>query len=420
MPTQSLHPESLKRVLTFVLAGGKGERLYPLTRDRSKPSVPFGGTYRIIDFTLSNCMNSGLRRIYLLTQYKSASLSRHIVQGWNLFNPELREYIFTIPPQLRVGTTWYLGTADAIYQNIYTLEEERPKHVMVLSGDHIYRMDYREMLAEHLDRDADVTIAVLQVPALEASRFGVVQTDATGQITGFREKPKDLDPEGPDVVANMGVYLFKTEVLVQSVCRDARREDSSHDFGHDVLPGLVRGGAKLIAHTFRGAGTDPRPYWMDIGTLDAYYEANMDLVSVSPHFNLYDPAWPIRSVPTQSAPAKFVFAGGEEGRIGVAYDSLVSAGAIVSGGRVERSIIGPNCRINSYSHVVDSILMDGVEVGRHCVVQRAIIDKGVILPPGMKIGVDPELDRARFSVTPTGLVCIPKLERLELGVTSLP
>lgn len=420
MQTSALHPESLKKVLTFVLAGGKGERLYPLTRDRSKPSVPFGGTYRIIDFTLSNCMNSGLRRIYLLTQYKSASLSRHIVQGWNLFNSELREYIFTIPPQLRVGTTWYLGTADAIYQNIYTLEEERPHHVMILSGDHIYRMDYRDLLAEHLEREADVTMAVMPVPAKEAFRFGVVQTDGTGLITGFREKPKDLDPAGPDVVANMGVYLFKTEVLVQSVCRDARREDSSHDFGHDVLPGLVKAGARLVAHTFRGAGTDPRPYWMDIGTLDAYYEANMDLVSVSPQFNLYDPAWPIRSAPTQTPPAKFVFAGGEEGRVGAALDSLVAAGSILSGGRVEGSILGPNCRINSYCQVAGSILMDGVEVGRHCVVQRAIIDKGVVIPPGMKIGVDPEFDRTRFTVTPNGVVCVPKGERLELPAPSVP
>ncbi|MBP7146077.1 MAG: glucose-1-phosphate adenylyltransferase [Acidobacteria bacterium] len=410
---RSLHPESLKRVLTFVLAGGKGERLYPLTRDRSKPAVPFGGTYRIIDFTLSNCMNSGLRRIYLLIQYKSASLMRHVTQGWSIYSAELGEYIYTVPPQLRIGTTWYLGTADAIYQNIYTLEEERPEHVMILSGDHIYRMDYREMLAEHLEQQADATLAVLSVPAREANRFGVVEVDPAGVVVGFREKPKDIDPSGPDVVANMGVYLFRTESLVQAVCRDARRGDSSHDFGHDVLPSMVRGGARVFAHRYRGAGSDPRPYWRDIGTVDAYFDANMDLISVTPQFNLYDPAWPIRSAPIQAAPAKFVFAGGEAGRIGTALDSLVSTGVIISGGHVERSILGPYCRINSWSQVSDSILMDGVVVGRHAIVRRAIVDKRVVIPAGARIGVDHEADSARFTVTPEGLVLIPKGELLD-------
>ncbi len=410
---KTVHPDVLRRVITFVLAGGKGERLYPLTRDRSKPAVPFGGTYRIIDFTLSNCVNSGLRRIYLLTQYKSASLQLHVKQGWNLFSAELGEYVWTVPPQLRVGTTWYLGTADAVWQNVYILSDEKPSHVVVLSGDHVYRMDYREMLAEHIERGAEATMAVFPVPAAEAARFGVVETGADGRVTGFREKPRDLDPGGPEVLANMGVYVFDTETLVAAVSRDARRESSSHDFGHDVFPALVAEGHRVYAHRFHGAGADDRPYWRDIGTLDAYYEANMDLVAVSPEFNLYDGEWPVRSAPIQAPPAKFVFAGGEKGRIGEALDSLVSPGAIVSGGRVERSILGPGCRVNSWSRVEDSILMDRVDVGRHAVVRRAIVDKGVRIPEGYEVGVDPEADRKRFFVTPGGLVVIPKGEQLD-------
>lgn len=412
-PSRSaLASEQLKGVLTFILAGGKGERLYPLTRDRSKPAVPFGGMYRIIDVTLSNCLNSGLRRIYLLSQYKSNSLMRHVATGWNLFSAELGEYIYTVPPQLRVGSTWYLGTADALFQNIFTLEEERPAHVLILSGDHLYRMDYRDMLAEHLDNGADATMAVIEVPAREASRFGVVQHDASGRVTGFREKPKDLDPEGPDVVANMGVYLFRTDVLVRAISRDARRPDSAHDFGRDIFPYLVDSGSNVLAHVFRGAGETMRTYWRDIGTLEAYYEANMDLCQVSPQFNLYDHSWPIRPIPVPSPPAKFVFAGGEAGRVGTALDSLVCPGAIVSGGHVERSIVGPGCRINSYARVEDSILMDNVTIGRHAIVRRAIIDKGVVLPPGTQIGLDPKADAARFTVSDDGLVVIPRGDRV--------
>ena len=412
-PSRSaLRPEQLKSVLTFILAGGKGERLYPLTRDRSKPAVPFGGMYRIIDITLSNVLNSGLRRIYLLSQYKSASLMRHIKHGWNLFSAELGEYIYTIPPQLRVGSNWYLGTADALFQNIYTLEEEKPEHVLILSGDHIYRMDYRDMLIDHLDSNADATMAVLTVPAAEASRFGVVQHDAAGRVTGFREKPKDLDPQGPDVVANMGVYLFRTDVLVRAISRDARRDDSNHDFGKDIFPSLVQGGSHVFAHRFRGVGVNSPTYWRDIGTVAAYYEANMDLVAVTPEFNLYDPTWPLRSAPVQAPPAKFVFAGGEAGRVGSALDSLVCSGAIVSGGQVERSVIGPGCRVNSWARVTGSILMDGVQVGRHAVVKNAIIDKNVSIPQGMEIGVDPVLDRQRFTVTEEGIVLVPRGERL--------
>lgn len=407
----ALAPGDLKKVVTFVLAGGKGERLYPLTRDRSKPSVPFGGSFRIIDFTLSNCINSGLRRIHLLTQYKASSLMRHVIGGWSFLSAELGEYVQILPPQLRVGSRWYQGTADALYQNVYTLEEARPENVLILSGDHVYRMDYRRLLAQHLAEDADVTLAAFAVPAAEASRFGVVQMEGS-RVTGFREKPKDLDPRGSDVVANMGVYLFKTEVLVRAVSRDAREEKSRHDFGHDVLPGLVRSGAKVVAHPFAGAGEPPSTYWKDIGTLDAFYEANMDLCKVSPAFNLYDPRWPVRSAPTQAPPAKFVFAGGDKDRIGHAHDSLVSPGVIVSGGQVDRSILGPGCRINSWAQIRDSILMDGVEVGRYAIVRRAIVDKHVSIPQGARIGVDLDEDRRRFTVTDGGIVIIPKGEKL--------
>lgn len=410
-PRPALHPDHLKGVLTFVLAGGKGERLYPLTRDRSKPAVPFGGTYRIIDITLSNCINSGLRRIYVLSQYKAASLMRHLKLGWDIFSPEMGEYLYVIPPQLRVSSNWYLGTADALYQNIFTLEEERPEHVLILSGDHIYRMDYREMLAEHLEHGADATMAVLPVPAREADQFGVVQHDEQGRVTGFREKPKDLDPNGPDVVANMGVYLFRTDVLVRAISKDARQE-SSHDFGKDIFPALVAADANVRAHRFRGAGERQKTYWRDVGTIEAYYEANMDLVAVTPQFNLYDASWPIRSLPVPLPPAKFVFAGGEEGRVGTAVDSLVAPGTIVSGGHVSGSVIGPGCKINSWSRVVDSILMDGVSIGRHAVVRRAIIDKGVQIPPGMHVGVDPVEDARRFTVTENGIVLIPRGERV--------
>ncbi len=404
----------LGKVVTLILAGGEGRRLGHLTRDRSKPAVPFGANYRIIDFTLSNCMNSGMRRVYLLTQYKSQSLARYIKWGWNIYSPALGEFIATVPPQLRVGQRWYEGTADAVYQNIYTMEDHHPEHVLLLSGDHIYRMDYREMLADHVCSGADATMAVIRIPARDASRFGVVEVDDAMRVRGFREKPKDVDPEGPDVVANMGVYIFRYAGLVDALEADAVDSSSSHDFGKDIFPKLVRQGALIQAHRFRGAGEDigDEPYWMDIGTLDAYFEANMDLVKVSPRFNLYDRLWPLRCGPTQNPPAKFVFADGEDERRGKALDSLVAAGCIISGGRVERSILGPGCRVNSWAKVEDCIFFGSVEVGRHAVVRKAIIDKEVRIPPGMEIGVDSELDRQRFTVTENGLVIVPRHEQL--------
>jgi glucose-1-phosphate adenylyltransferase len=399
---------SATRILTFILAGGRGERLLPLTRDRSKPAVPFGGTYRIIDFTLSNCLNAGLRQIYLLTQYKSQSLQRHVTQGWDLFAGELGEFITAIPPQLRVGDEWYRGTADAVFQNLYTIGMEHPAHVLVLSGDHVYRMNYGELIRDHLASEADATLAVVPVPAADAGRFGVVEADENRKVTGFREKPQDLDPGGADVLANMGVYLFRAPALIEALTEDDGLPDSSHDFGHDVLPALVRQGARVMAHSFVDPAKPEAPYWRDIGTLDAYYEANMDLVSVSPRFSLYERHWPVRSAPIQVPPAKFVFAGGEKGRVGHALDSLVSPGVIVSGGEVTRSILGSGCRVRSWSAVTDSILMDNVEVGRHAVVQRAILDKGVSVEPHARIGVDPQEDAKRFTVTGQGVVVVPR------------
>jgi glucose-1-phosphate adenylyltransferase len=406
----------LHDTLAIVMAGGQGERLYPLTRDRGKPAVPFGGIYRVIDFTLSNCLNSGLRKIYVLTQYKSGSLERHVRIGWGpLFNDELDEWIQCVPPQLRVGERWYQGTADAVYQNVYLLEQERPRNVVILSGDHIYKMDFARLIEHHESCGAIATVAAVEVPLAEASAFGVLAVDESGRITAFQEKPKDPSPipGRPDrALANMGVYVFETETLVRALGADARR-DTRHDFGHDILPSLVDS-QKLFAYPFVDENQKETAYWRDIGTLDSYYEASMDLVAVEPVFNLYDKHWPIRTMMQQLPPAKTVFAQEEPGgRLGIVLDSLVSAGTIISGGRVERCILGPAVRINSYSKVVDSVLMDGVDVGRHARVTKAIVDKDVRIPADFVVGEDAEEDKRRFTVTPGGVVVIPREARLD-------
>jgi glucose-1-phosphate adenylyltransferase len=406
----------LEDVLALVLAGGQGERLYPLTRDRGKPAVPFGGIYRIIDFTLSNCVNSGLRKIYVLTQYKSGSLERHIKHGWGpIFSTDLGEWIYTVPPQLRVGQRWYAGTADAVYHNIYLLEQERPKHVMILSGDHIYKMSYMRLLEFHESKGAIATAGAVEVPLSSASSFGVLEVDASSRIVSFREKPADPKPMPgkPDTaLVNMGVYCFETEALVRALCSDAK-QDSRHDFGHNILPGLVESD-RVYAFPFVDENRKSTRYWRDIGTLDAYYEASMDLVAVDPVFNLYDKEWPLRTLPHQLPPAKTVFAQEEPGgRIGLVLDSIVSPGVIVSGGRVERSILGPEVRVNSFARVSDSVLMDEVEIGRRAEVRRAIIDKGVRIPPNFSVGIDPDEDSRRFLVTDTGVVVIPKGTQLD-------
>jgi glucose-1-phosphate adenylyltransferase len=412
--------EILHDTLALVLAGGQGERLFPLTRDRSKPAVPFGGMYRIVDFTLSNCLNSGLRKIYLLTQYKSGSLERHVQLGWSqLFSAELGEYIFTVPPQLRVGQRWYEGTADAVFHNLHLIEQEQPHRVLVLSGDHVYSMDYQKLINAHEGAGALATIGAVEVPLAQASAFGVIEVDESWRVRSFAEKPVNPTaiPGKPGLaLVNMGVYCFERDVLLKVLTEDAAAT-SKHDFGHDVLPSLVESG-RLYAYPFVDENRKPEPYWRDIGTIASYYEASMDLVGVAPTFNLYNQEWPLRTMPRQLPPVKTVFAQEHPGgRLGIILDSLVCNGAIVSGGRVERSILSPGVRINSYSSVADCVLMDGVEIGRHSRLRRVIIDKRVHVPPGTVIGEDPEDDRARFFVDESGVVVIPKQSVLESNPT---
>ncbi len=401
----------IPNVVTFILAGGKGERLFPLTKDRAKPAVPFGGVYRIIDITLSNCINSGLRKIHTLIQYKSISLQRHLRLGWNFFNNEVDEYIDVIPAQQRVGYSWYLGTADAIYQNIYTIEQEKPDLVLILAGDHIYKMNYARMIDFHRANDADMTVAVVELPKELSPGLGVIQTDLTSRILGFQEKPKapkTISGKDDKIYASMGIYLFKRDILEEELIEDARK-DTSHDFGKDIIPQMLKKNKRVFSYLFQDENKKESLYWRDIGTLDAYYEANMDLIEVTPIFNLYDKAWPIRTYQEQFPPAKTVFAGEENpDRMGLILDSLVSGGCIVSGGRVQRSILSPNVRVNSYSEVHDSILLEGVNVGRYAKIRRAIIDKDINIPPGTIIGYDHQKDKKRFTISDNGIVVVAK------------
>lgn len=396
-----------KKVLVMVLAGGQGERLYPLTKDRAKPAVPFGAIYRIIDFTLSNCINSELKKICVLTQYKSYSLDRHLRVGWNLLNSELGEFIENIPPQKRISDTWYQGTADAVYQNIYVLERERPENVLILAGDHIYKMDYRELLEFHLARDAELTIPCVEVPLHEAKRFGVMQVNSEHQIKDFEEKPEHPKPipTNPETAfVSMGIYLFNTHVLVKRIIEDAK-EDTPHDFGKNIIPSMINKN-RVFAFIFRDKNNKAVKYWRDIGTLDAYWDANMDLVQVDPIFNLYDTSWPIRTHHEQFPPAKTVFSESVPGgRCGMVLNSLVSNGCIISGARVERSVLSPNVRIDEYSEVTDSIIMEGVRIGKHVKIQKAIIDKSVIVPDGKQIGHNLEEDAKQFTISEKG-ICI--------------
>lgn len=397
----------MKDVLAILLAGGAGERLHPLTQNRAKPAVPFGGMYRIIDFTLSNCINSKCFHIQVLVQYKSLSLARHIRSAWNITHPEMGEFVEVIPPQLRVSSSWYLGTADAIYQNMYSIERESPTEVLVLSGDHIYKMDYQKMLAFHRESNADLTIAAIQTPIEDAHRFGILETDNTSRVSAFREKPDDPKgiPDNPEMAfASMGIYIFKTDVLRTVVEEDAERK-SSHDFGKDIIPRMVKSDARVFAYNFIDENKKSAQYWRDVGTLDAYWAANMDLVAVDPEFNLYDQEWPMRTRMPMVPPAKFVFA--EQGkRFGVAIDSIVSPGCIISGGIVRRSVLSPEVRIHSYSHVEESILMDHVSVGRNARVRRAIVEKRTHIPENAVIGYDFHEDAKRFRVTAEGIVVV--------------
>jgi glucose-1-phosphate adenylyltransferase len=400
----------MKDTLGVLLAGGAGERLFPLTRDRAKPAVPFGGNYRIIDITLSNCINSDLRRVYILTQYKALSLNRHIREGWTgIVAQELGEFIEILPPMQRVSANWYMGTADAVYQNIYSIGAEQPKHVLILSGDHIYKMNYGLMLEHHNDSGADVTLATLPIRPDEVSRFGVVEVSRTGEVIGFQEKPKITNlrsPFNPTMVdASMGIYLFNTDVLLPALMKDAEDPNSKHDFGHNILPGIL-GRYKITAYNFVDENKQNALYWRDVGTLEAYFDANMDVASVSPIFNLYDKAWPMRTRQRQYPPAKFVF--GEPGRTGMAINSVISAGCIVSGAVVRNSVLSQDVRVNSYAEVESSIIFTHVDIGRHCRIRRAIIDRDVHLPEGTVIGYDREEDRRNYFVTQSGLTVVTR------------
>ena len=408
----------MENILAVILAGGKGSRLDPLTRDRAKPAVPFGGAYRIIDFALSNTLNSGIRNILVLTQYKAFSLDRHINQGWrSLFVNQLGEAIHIVPPQQRIDEQWYRGTADAVYQNIYAIEKFHPDFVVILAGDHIYKMNYEKMLAFHREKNADLTIGALQVEREDARQFGVMEVDESKRICGFEEKPDEPRPlpgDADHALASMGIYIFSARFLFEQLCHDATQSDSAHDFGRDIIPAIIDS-HRVFAFPFLDENKKVSSYWRDVGTLDAYYDANMDLIAVDPLLNMYDDQWPIRTYQPNLPPPKYIFSEtSEEGRRGQAHDSIVCAGAILSGGRVERSIVGPDTRINSYADVRDSILFESIDIGRNSKIRRAIIDKGVAIPPETVIGYDLEHDRSRgFTVTESGITVIAKGE----GVT---
>ncbi len=402
--------DSLQQTLTLILAGGQGERLMPLTAERAKPAVSFGGMYRIIDFTLSNCINSGLRHIYVLTQYRSRSLEDHLRLGWNFLPRRLAQFIAPLPPQRATRETWYGGTADAVQQNLETIEAEGKQRVLILSGDHIYKMDYGRMLQDHVKQGAAITIGAVPVPIGEASRFGVFEVHPDGRVKSFAEKPRDPTPmaDRPShALGSMGIYLFETSALKELLVEDAARADSSHDFGKDVIPRAIRD-KKVVVHRFVDENQKDEPYWRDIGTIDSFYEANLDLISVTPQFNLYDRHWPIFTMQHNEPPAKTVFADPVgTGKRAEVLDSIVCPGVIVSGGRVERSVLSYQVRVEEHAVVEDSILHAGVVVKPGAKVRRAIIDKWTEVPAGETIGHDLERDRRRFTVSSGGVVVVP-------------
>ncbi|PTL79392.1 glucose-1-phosphate adenylyltransferase [Vitiosangium sp. GDMCC 1.1324] len=404
----------MAKLLAMILAGGAGTRLEPLTRERAKPAVPFGGRYRIIDFVLSNFANSGIYRMKVLTQYKSDSLNKHLSRAWRM-SAFLGHYVETVPAQMRTGMDWYKGSADAIYQNLNIITDEEPDYIFAFGADHVYRMDCRHMLDFHVERKASCTVAAIPVPIEEGREFGIIDVGPDGRMKGFVEKPRNPPPMPGNpryCLASMGNYLFSTDSLVKEVVRDAADEASAHDFGKSIISELYKREAVFVydfaQNVVAGQESKERGYWRDVGNIDTYYQSNMDLVEVDPVFNLYNDRWPIYTQPNNFPPAKFVFADRENNRVGHATDSLVSEGCIISGGHVNRSVLSPKVRVNSFSEVQDSILFENVTIGRRCRIRRAIIDKNVEIPPGMTIGYDLEEDRRRFHVTPGGVVVIPK------------
>ncbi|MCP5148383.1 MAG: glucose-1-phosphate adenylyltransferase [Pseudomonadales bacterium] len=395
-----------KDTLALVLAGGRGSRLMQLTQWRAKPAVPFGGKFRIIDFPLSNCVNSGIRKVGILTQYKAHSLIQHIQRGWGFMRGELGEFVELLPAQQRLETSWYEGTADAVYQNIDIIRTHKPEFVLILAGDHIYKMDYGTMLAAHVEAEADITVGCIAVPLAEASAFGVMAVDDDNRILEFAEKPAHPTPmPGRDdmALASMGIYVFRTDILIEELLRDADDETSKHDFGGNIIPDLINR-LRVTAFPFRKTGTEDQAYWRDVGTIDAYWQANMELIGISPELNLYDQEWPIWTYQDQVPPAKFVF--NDEGRRGMSVDSMVAGGCIVSGSYVRRSLLFSNVNVHSYSTIEDSIIFPQVDIGRRCVIRRAIVDKGCIIPPDTHIGVDPEEDARRYHVSEGGVVLV--------------
>jgi len=419
----------MRDVLTVIMAGGRGERLLPLTRDRSKPAVPFGGIYRLIDIPLSNCINSQLYKILIFPQYKSQSLVDHLEEGWNIFSHYLGHYLKVVAPQQRIGKEWYRGTADSVRQNLYLIQRERPRFVLILSGDHVYKMDYTAFREYHEEHDADVTVGLLEVNRSEASAFGIAEVDNDFRIRKFVEKPPDPKPMPDDpgkCLGSMGIYLFRTELLL-----DVLEKTQHHDFGHDVIPELIES-HKVQAYPYRRLNrirdyihvmdpdgvrrlklvdcTRDSQYWRDVGTLDAYWNANMDLTGVDPFFNLYGSLWPVRTYQPQFPPAKFVFndRNDKSPRVGTAVDSMVASGCIISGGTVRSSILSCNVNVRSWAQVDESVIMNNVEIGRHCRIKKAIIDKHNTIPPHTDIGINPKEDARRFHVTPRGIVAVPK------------
>ncbi len=410
---------SVDDALVMILAGGEGKRLYPLTKDRAKPAVPFGGRYRIIDFVLNNFINSGFFKIKVLTQYKSDSLNKHITRGWAL-SPFLNQYVDLAPAQMRTGVDWYRGTADAIYQNVFHITDEDPDYVCIFGGDHIYKMDVSQMLDYHKGKNADLSISAIPIPISEAHEFGIIEVDDDWKLINFVEKPKDKPksiPGNPDMcLASMGNYIFNKDVLLDALNRDEEIKESSHDFGKNVIPMLLNEGKKIYIYNFKnnsfpGMSDTERGYWMDVGSIDAYWQANMDLLDYDPELNLYSQEWPLRTFNYNYPPAKFIWEEGE--RVGMATNSMVSEGCIVSGAGLSRCVLSPKVKVNSYSQISESILMENVEIGRYSKIKKAIIDKNVVVPPNSRIGFNREEDERRgFHVSPNGVTVVPKGAKL--------